>query len=168
MCIFIRLSFIPKIIKSFEIHTFYICKWTKTKTQSFKIMQRNEKGEEEVGKACLLNMFRCENGPCIDKQYRCNGRNDCPFDGSDELDCHTNRKSLSLSMPFRQNMHVTKTNTRTHKFYILQTMYIKWTNRHSHLTFEYPIYRKQLFNNAIYSMNNPLKMNNSQISTHTC
>lgn len=70
-----------------------------------------KKGEEEVGKACLLNMFRCENGPCIDNQYRCNGQKNCPFDSSDELDCHTNRKSPS--MPFRQNMHVTKKHKHT-------------------------------------------------------
>lgn len=70
-----------------------------------------KKGEEEVGKACLLNMFRCENGPCIDKQYRCDGRNDCPFDSSDELDCHTNRK-------FPTQCHFNKTCTslkKTHK-----------------------------------------------------
>lgn len=89
-------------------------------------MRRNvKKGEEEVGKACLLNMFRCENGPCIDKQYRCNGQTDCPFDSSDELDCQTNRKSPS--MPFRQNMHVTKNKTITqlHKFFILLPIFQK-------------------------------------------
>lgn len=58
-----------------------------------------QKDEDQVGKGCLLNMFRCENGPCIDEQFRCNGYNDCPFDTSDELDCNTNRKSLN---PFRK------------------------------------------------------------------
>lgn len=61
-------------------------KWKKNQIET-------QKGEEVVGKGCLLNMFRCENGPCIDEQFRCNGRNDCPFDTSDELDCQTNRKS---------------------------------------------------------------------------
>ena len=32
-------------------------------------------------------MFRCENGPCIMNSLRCDGRVDCPFDDSDELDC---------------------------------------------------------------------------------
>lgn len=32
-------------------------------------------------------MFRCENDPCIPMELRCNGRYDCPFDTSDELDC---------------------------------------------------------------------------------
>lgn len=41
-------------------------------------------------------MFRCENGPCIDDKFRCNGINDCPFDTSDELDCHTNRKFIRV------------------------------------------------------------------------
>lgn len=58
------------------------------------IEKKKWKGEEEVGTGCLLNMFRCENGPCIDQRFRCDGINDCPYDTSDELDCHTNRKSL--------------------------------------------------------------------------
>lgn len=65
------------------------------KTATIQNIHAYIKGEEEVGKGCLLNMFRCENGPCIDKQYRCNGHNDCPFDTSDELDCqiwYMNRK----------------------------------------------------------------------------
>ena len=40
------------------------------------------------GKGCLSDMFRCENGPCINRTLRCNGQPDCPFDNSDELDCH--------------------------------------------------------------------------------
>lgn len=56
----------------------------------------NKKGEEVVGKGCLLNMFRCENGPCIDEQLRCNDFVDCPYDSSDELDCN-NRKSFIQS-----------------------------------------------------------------------
>lgn len=50
-------------------------------------------GEEE-GRACSLNMFRCENGPCIDEKLRCNGINDCPFDMSDELDCERNERKF--------------------------------------------------------------------------
>lgn len=45
----------------------------------------DENGVEE--RACSLNMFRCENGPCIPQELRCNGHIDCPFDTSDELDC---------------------------------------------------------------------------------
>lgn len=42
-------------------------------------------------------MFRCENGPCIDEQLRCNDFVDCPYDSSDELDCN-NRKSPTQSI----------------------------------------------------------------------
>lgn len=55
------------------------------------------KDEDVVGTGCLLNMFRCENGPCIDEQKRCDGINDCPLDNSDELDCDTNSKSLEIT-----------------------------------------------------------------------
>lgn len=43
-------------------------------------------------------MFRCENGPCIEEYFRCNGVVDCPFDTSDELDCPLESKSF-LSKP---------------------------------------------------------------------
>lgn len=42
---------------------------------------------------CDRNMFRCENGPCIQQSLRCNGNVDCPYDTSDELDC---RKCLQI------------------------------------------------------------------------
>ncbi|XP_044266426.1 basement membrane-specific heparan sulfate proteoglycan core protein isoform X20 [Tribolium madens] len=38
-------------------------------------------------KACSNGQFRCENGPCIREELRCNGKVDCPKDSSDELDC---------------------------------------------------------------------------------
>lgn len=34
------------------------------------------------------NMFRCRDGQCISKDFRCNFHKDC-FDGSDELDCQS-------------------------------------------------------------------------------
>lgn len=37
--------------------------------------------------SCGPNKFRCENGPCIAMALKCNGRVDCPYDTSDELDC---------------------------------------------------------------------------------
>lgn len=40
-----------------------------------------------ISKACAPNMYRCENGPCIQLALRCNGNFDCPLDISDELDC---------------------------------------------------------------------------------
>lgn len=33
-------------------------------------------------------MFRCRDGQCISKDFRCNFHKDC-FDGSDELDCQS-------------------------------------------------------------------------------
>jgi hypothetical protein len=44
-------------------------------------------GAEEGEKACSYAEFRCENGPCIPRRKRCDGRIDCPLDPSDELDC---------------------------------------------------------------------------------
>lgn len=45
--------------------------------------------EEIEEKPCAKDMFRCENGPCIHESLHCDGVIDCPFDISDELDCHT-------------------------------------------------------------------------------
>lgn len=92
-CVIIQLSFVHSFIHNFKIYN----------PHSYNVKKQNQnqklkKGEEEVGKGCLSNMFRCENGPCIDGDYRCNGIKDCPYDTSDELDCHTNRKSV---IPFR-------------------------------------------------------------------
>lgn len=42
---------------------------------------------EEDKKTCSYAEFRCENGPCIPRRKRCDGRIDCPLDPSDELDC---------------------------------------------------------------------------------
>lgn len=50
---------------------------------------------DDDGSTCDRNMFRCENGPCIQGELRCNGNIDCPFDTSDELDC---RKSTRFWM----------------------------------------------------------------------
>ncbi|XP_039152495.1 basement membrane-specific heparan sulfate proteoglycan core protein isoform X13 [Drosophila simulans] len=36
---------------------------------------------------CPPTSFKCENGPCISLGLKCNGRVDCPYDGSDEADC---------------------------------------------------------------------------------
>ncbi|XP_028173989.1 basement membrane-specific heparan sulfate proteoglycan core protein isoform X3 [Ostrinia furnacalis] len=46
-------------------------------------------GQDQNGNidGCPRNQWRCENGPCIDSNRRCDGRIDCPFDDSDELDC---------------------------------------------------------------------------------
>ena len=46
------------------------------------------------GRDCDRNMFRCENGPCIQESLRCNGIVDCPLDTSDELDCRKSTKKL--------------------------------------------------------------------------
>ncbi|XP_041563042.1 basement membrane-specific heparan sulfate proteoglycan core protein isoform X19 [Drosophila elegans] len=36
---------------------------------------------------CPPTSFKCDNGPCISLGLRCNGRIDCPYDESDEVDC---------------------------------------------------------------------------------
>lgn len=38
-------------------------------------------------KGCTHGFFRCENGPCIPGELKCDGKLDCPLDNSDELDC---------------------------------------------------------------------------------
>lgn len=38
-------------------------------------------------RGCRRDQFRCENGPCIAQDLRCDGKVDCPRDTSDELDC---------------------------------------------------------------------------------
>jgi hypothetical protein len=45
--------------------------------------------ENFLDSECDRTMFRCENGPCIPNYLRCNGRVECPYDSSDELDCPT-------------------------------------------------------------------------------
>ena len=39
-------------------------------------------------------MFRCENGPCVQASLRCDGKVDCPYDTSDELDCRKSTHEL--------------------------------------------------------------------------
>ncbi|CAG2061526.1 unnamed protein product [Timema podura] len=46
-------------------------------------------------KPCTRYEFRCENGPCISIRLRCDGKVDCPFDTSDELDCRS-KEGLNL------------------------------------------------------------------------
>lgn len=36
--------------------------------------------------SCPANLFRCDNGICIESSRQCDNVNDC-FDGSDEKDC---------------------------------------------------------------------------------
>ncbi|KAM7349812.1 terribly reduced optic lobes isoform 24-T24 [Cochliomyia hominivorax] len=50
-------------------------------------------------KACGPLMYRCENGPCIPLNLRCNGNFDCPLDISDELDCPEMDNSIDSSVP---------------------------------------------------------------------
>ncbi|XP_045489882.1 basement membrane-specific heparan sulfate proteoglycan core protein isoform X8 [Pieris rapae] len=42
--------------------------------------------DNRVGE-CKRHQWRCENGPCINKNQRCDGHVDCPKDASDEFDC---------------------------------------------------------------------------------
>lgn len=66
------------------------------------------KTKDYEGRNCEPGMFRCENGPCIQESLRCNGRVECPFDQSDELDCVTTtprptyRKSRVLELKLEQ------------------------------------------------------------------
>ena len=39
--------------------------------------------------ACPQNTFHCSNGKCINREFLCDGQNDCG-DGSDELNCPSN------------------------------------------------------------------------------
>lgn len=80
---------------------------------------------------CYSGYFRCENGPCIRDELRCNGKVDCPHDTSDELDCpeyahdshyhryynsYYYRKSSSYSNP--KVLSTTTTTTTTFTPYI--------------------------------------------------
>ncbi|XP_026313743.1 sortilin-related receptor-like [Hyposmocoma kahamanoa] len=47
-----------------------------------------------IGDRCSSNEWRCENGPCISTNLRCNGQIDCPFDMSDEFDCPAGSKNM--------------------------------------------------------------------------
>ncbi|CAG9782356.1 unnamed protein product [Diatraea saccharalis] len=51
----------------------------------YPVPPRNQYPSPQDG--CKRNEWRCENGPCIQSYRRCDGRIDCPFDSSDELDC---------------------------------------------------------------------------------
>ncbi|XP_050682975.1 basement membrane-specific heparan sulfate proteoglycan core protein isoform X5 [Leptidea sinapis] len=53
-----------------------------------------------LSETCPRNEWRCENGPCIPLNLRCNGRRDCPYDNSDELDCSLGR-SAALELEVR-------------------------------------------------------------------
>lgn len=77
-----KLISIEKLSSKTNIHTHQS---SGTINSSDSVEQEEE--EEDEGQACPLNMFRCENGPCIDQTLRCNGIIDCPLDISDELDC---------------------------------------------------------------------------------
>ena len=35
---------------------------------------------------CSSDEFTCDNGNCIDQEWKCDGENDC-MDGTDEKDC---------------------------------------------------------------------------------
>ncbi|XP_017768750.1 PREDICTED: basement membrane-specific heparan sulfate proteoglycan core protein-like isoform X5 [Nicrophorus vespilloides] len=50
--------------------------------------------------ACTRDEFRCENGPCISMELRCNGKTDCPLDNSDELDCNPYDNEHNPNTPF--------------------------------------------------------------------
>ncbi|XP_037931811.1 basement membrane-specific heparan sulfate proteoglycan core protein [Teleopsis dalmanni] len=54
-------------------------------------------------RGCGFNMFRCENGPCIQANLRCNGIVDCPLDISDELDCGPVTNEIDNESPQSSN-----------------------------------------------------------------
>lgn len=93
-------------------------------------------------------MFRCENGPCIDGRYRCNGISDCPFDNSDELDCQNNCKSI---IPFRTVHKTTKQKKNLIKNYDFVANSNGLTSITSNLLVEYGVKQQQFANSQFRS-----------------
>lgn len=44
---------------------------------------------------CQPDEWQCDYGTCIDRRLRCNGRQDCPRDDSDERNCREYYKSMN-------------------------------------------------------------------------
>jgi len=45
---------------------------------------------------CQPNEWQCDYGTCIDRKLRCNGRQDCPRDNSDERNCREYYKNVNF------------------------------------------------------------------------
>lgn len=45
---------------------------------------------------CQPDEWQCDYGTCIERRFRCNGRQDCPRDNSDERNCREYYKNVNF------------------------------------------------------------------------
>jgi len=69
---------------------------------------------------CQPDEWQCDYGTCIERRLRCNGRQDCPRDNSDERNCREYYKNVNFAFMqlimsvvfkfFRRNLYISNWN----------------------------------------------------------